>query len=359
MSDIFRTQNNTPPIYVESSRDFQLFCRLFDTIVNSLRFRIKTILNLTNPMKLNDRMLKLYATKVGFITDREIDANVLRYILAAFPYIIKNKGTKLGIEQAVYTILKAENTVDPPYVEVINKFYENGKFVPNKSYIINIYLAARIYNRVALEEILKYVIPAGYIYNILLYDVDSSKFTQIDTVEAVLTDSINVVKAPAAFLGGIRAIGLCVDYKNVSTDFAIDDYNDDLYDQTVNIGVKQKITQVLEVKPKINVIKTSAFLTNGIRSVDEVTSKLRVFDTIGTNDIGVDNTIRGEVNTESMFATNVVKTQTAITNGIRGVDDTVSKLEINSDIINSSSLNALEAKTTLTNGILSNNEEEQ
>lgn len=335
MADVFRTQNNTPTIYVESSRDFQLFCRLFDTIVNSLRFRTRTVLNLTNPMKLNDRMLKLYATKVGFITDREIDANVLRYILAAFPYIIKNKGTKLGIEQAVYTILKAENTIDPPYVEIINKFYDNGEFIPNKSYIINIYLAARIYNKVALEELLKYVIPAGYIYNILLYDVNSSKFTRFDTVEAVLANDVNVVKAPAAFLGGIRAIGLYINYKNVETDLVVDDYNDDTCNigvkesvktdtslkTSVNLDTKQKVRQIFEAKPKINVIKTSTFLTNGIRGADEVTNVLKIVDNIGANDTGLDKVAEGRVDTTSKSITSVIKTQTAITNGILSSDE--------------------------------------
>lgn len=319
MVDIFRAQNNTPPIYVESSRDFQLFCRLFDTIVNSLRFRIKTILNLTNPMKLNDRMLQLYATKVGFITDKEIDANVLRYILAAFPYIIKNKGTKLGIEQAVYTILKAENTVDPPYVEVINKSYENGKLNDNKSYVINIYLAARIYNKVALEELLKYVIPAGYIYNILLYDVTASSLTKFDTVEAVLIDSVDVVKAPTAFIGGIRAIGLYVsDYKYVETNIGVDDYNDD----TFNIGKKKSVNQKLDVKPKVNVIKTSTFLTNGIRAVDTVLSKtVNIDDDFGVNDINLSSHADGRVDSEAAIQTNVIKTQTTLTNGILNKDE--------------------------------------
>ena len=319
MADIFRTQNNTPPIYVESSRDFQLFCRLFDTIVNSLRFRIKTILNLTNPMKLNDRMLQLYATKVGFITDKEIDANVLRYILAAFPYIIKNKGTKLGIEQAVYTILKAENTVDPPYVEVINKSYEDGKLNDNKSYVINIYLAARIYNKVALEELLKYVIPAGYIYNILLYDVTASSLTRFDTVEAVLTDSVDVIKTPAAFIGGIRAIGLCIDYKHVETNISVDDYNDD----TFNIGKKKSANQKTSVKPKINVIKTSTFLTNGIRAVDTVLSKtVNIDDDFGVNDINLSSHADGRVDSEVTIQTNVIKrTQTILTNDILNKDE--------------------------------------
>ena len=358
MVDIFRTQNNTPPIYVESSRDFQLFCRLLDTIVNSVRFRTRTILNLTNPMKLNDRMLQLYATKVGFITDKEIDANVLRYILAAFPYIIKNKGTKLGIEQAVYTILKAENTVDPPYVEVINKFYEDGKLITNKSYIINIYLAARIYNKVALEELLKYVIPAGYIYNILLYDVNSSSLTKFDTVEAALIDSVDVVKAPTAFIGGIRAIGLYMNYKHVETNIGVDDYNDD----TFNIGKKQSVNQKIDVKPKINVIKTSTFLTNGIRGVGISTNKINVEDNIEINDIGFDKHAQAIDNSKFITDTSVIKTQTALTAGIRSVDTSISKVNIADNIVvdgENSSTNTIKTQSMLTNGILNKNEEEQ
>ena len=91
---MFRLQNNTPSYYVNNSRDFQLFCRLYDYINNGVKFDIDSIININDPLKINDRLLNLYGSKVGFFTNKNINTNVLRRILKAFPYLIKYKGTK-------------------------------------------------------------------------------------------------------------------------------------------------------------------------------------------------------------------------------------------------------------------------
>ena len=93
MSKVFRAQDNTPPYCVEASRDFQLFCRAMDVIANGVKFDIDSMIQVLDPMKVSDDMLELYATRVGFFHKKPIDSNVLRYIISAFPYIIKNKGT--------------------------------------------------------------------------------------------------------------------------------------------------------------------------------------------------------------------------------------------------------------------------
>ena len=165
--NLFRLQNNVPPTYVEQSRDFQLFCRLYDTIFNGVRFDIESIPNIIDPMKISDNLLSLYATKVGFYTNNDIDNNVLRYILSAFPIAIRNKGTKLGIEQAVAAILKAENSTDR--VEINIWRYNDSDF----DYSIDILTPIEIYNKTALKEFLKYIIPAGFKYRIQPYNKES------------------------------------------------------------------------------------------------------------------------------------------------------------------------------------------
>lgn len=120
-----------------------------------IRYHIDTMTNALTAEKANNRILPLLADRVGFRTNKHIDDNVLRYIISAFPYIIKNKGTKKGIEQAAATILKAENSIDPPTITI-----------DNDHYIITITTPIKIFNKVALEELLKYIIPAGYIFEI-------------------------------------------------------------------------------------------------------------------------------------------------------------------------------------------------
>lgn len=148
---MFRLQNNTPEAYINNSRDFQLFCRLYDTINNGVRFDINTITNILDPLQINDRMLNLLCTKMGFFTKLNIPENVLRVILDSFPYAVKYKGSIRGIKYAVSSILKLEGTFEEPEV-IMN----------NETYTIQIFTAVKIKNKKALEEYLRYIIPLGY-----------------------------------------------------------------------------------------------------------------------------------------------------------------------------------------------------
>ena len=65
---LLRMQNRTPPIYCEESRDFQLLCRLYDTIVNGLLFDIETITDIINTKNIRSSFLQLLQTKLGFFT---------------------------------------------------------------------------------------------------------------------------------------------------------------------------------------------------------------------------------------------------------------------------------------------------
>jgi hypothetical protein len=141
---------------VEQSRDFQLFCRLYDAVINGVRYDIKTIPTLLNPLTMRENLLPLYATKVGFFTNKQINDRVLRYILSAFPIALKHKGTKFGIELAVNAVLKAENSIENAIVNITNK----------DEYIVDIVTPINIYNKTALQEFLKYIVPAGYKYTI-------------------------------------------------------------------------------------------------------------------------------------------------------------------------------------------------
>ena len=85
-------------------------------------------------------------TKIGFFPKVEIDAQVLKYIIASFPYIIKYKGSELGIKYAVNAILKAENDpkeVGEPLVIIVNK---DAIDIYREPYTIYIYTTVSIYN---------------------------------------------------------------------------------------------------------------------------------------------------------------------------------------------------------------------
>lgn len=189
---MFRLQNNVPDIYVNESRDFQLLCRLYDAINNGVKFDIDTIVNLIDPLRANDRLLKLLANRIGFITDKEIEPGLLRYILSAFPWAVKYKGSKMGIKLAVSTILKYEG-----------RGLTSSVSVDSDSHTIAIYVQESISNKLALDEFLKYILPCGYSYSIVdiaesdyIYKTGYSNFDNVYIrTNAVLNTSDVAVKS--------------------------------------------------------------------------------------------------------------------------------------------------------------------
>lgn len=163
----------TPEVYTAESRDFQLLCRLLDSAYISNRYSSQTILNALTASKVSNRLLSLLADRVGFKTNKLLDDNVLRYIVSAFPYVIKNKGTLLGVRQAVITILKAENSLNEPYVSID----------PKDSSLVIITTPITIYNREALDEFLKYILPTGYGYSVRVGQKIDTDVTTLETID--------------------------------------------------------------------------------------------------------------------------------------------------------------------------------
>lgn len=192
---MLRLQNNTPSNYVDGSRDFQLFLRLFDCLNNGVKFDIDTITNCNDPIVINDRVLSLLCSKVGFFPKNDYDTKLLRYILESFSYLVKLKGTRLGIEGAVNTILKIEDNRAICNVDI-----------NNDDHTIEIYTSTTLYNKKALGELLGYILPPGYSYNIgtyqpteILQDVPTN--IKIDTLIGP-SISVSQVRGSDRVLGG-------------------------------------------------------------------------------------------------------------------------------------------------------------
>lgn len=139
--NIFRLQNNVPDVYVNKSRDFQIFCRLVDlyfaTTKNGADGVLKTLSATTCP----DGLLQLLQSKVGYVSyDVTVYSEQLRKILDVFPYLIKQKGTYAGIYKTVGLFLRINNINTKYQVDIINKnFVKITSNVPNWSAVFNKY----------------------------------------------------------------------------------------------------------------------------------------------------------------------------------------------------------------------------
>ena len=79
----------------------------------------------------------------------------------------------MGVRQAVITILKAENSLNEPYISID----------PEDSSLVIITTPITIYNREALDEFLKYILPTGYGYSVRVGQKIDTDVTTLETID--------------------------------------------------------------------------------------------------------------------------------------------------------------------------------
>ena len=154
-SGLLRLQEHTPSAYTNDSRDFQLMLRVYDCVNNGVKYYIDSIIDSLNTDLCNSELLGLLKTKVGFFSSSEFTDREARYILKSLPYIMKYKGSKAGIEQAVRVFMVAEGISASSDV-----------FIDTEKHEIEIFIESELVGAKMLEEMLKYIIPTGYIVSI-------------------------------------------------------------------------------------------------------------------------------------------------------------------------------------------------
>ena len=171
---VFKYKNNVPDVYPNESRDFQLICNVFDLTQNSIKYDIDSMLNILDTNLCPEKLLPLLQTKLGFISNYNLSAKQLRIVLKAFPYLIKNKGSTKGIQQTIQTFLKTQNIFGNVQIDYENKgtslTYHDGRTVYLENiYEVNIGLQTKLLDVSLLTELLKFIIPAGYILRYYFY----------------------------------------------------------------------------------------------------------------------------------------------------------------------------------------------
>lgn len=161
---LFKLEENVPDIYVEMSRDFQLLCRVYDIFVNSNIITQSKIRQQLNIDQIDDKLLKLLAGRLGFSSDNYIPIEVIRNILLQFPFMIKNKGTKIGIEQAIKSVIKQTSNVSNVSISSISSVNINDGEID----VTVVSDDASAVDTSYLSDVLKYVVPVGYTVNVII-----------------------------------------------------------------------------------------------------------------------------------------------------------------------------------------------
>lgn len=193
---VFRLQEHAPDAYTRKSRDFQLLCNVFDCMNGGVKFDIDSIRDITDTHYCNDKLLNFLQTKLGFFTSHPMTAQTQRIILKAFPYIIKNKGSRKGIEQAIQVFLKTQGiygkvSVSPNNKQLVTDVDTGLSHIEN-IYVVELGIQSKSLETSLLTEILNYIIPAGYIVRYSFY---SGKNIQNIIYDSDIIDIIFVDKS--------------------------------------------------------------------------------------------------------------------------------------------------------------------
>lgn len=163
---MFRLQNNVPEVFPDKSRDFQMFCRLYDVAFNSVKQSIDSLQNATSTSLCDASLLRLLKDKLGFFTSVETDDTELRYILQAFPTIMRYKGSQKAIDYItnLYSrLISSISTASDVTVTTVNS-----------TYTIEVSSEKPVVKSDLLFELLKYVLPTGYIVDYYVTEVENS-----------------------------------------------------------------------------------------------------------------------------------------------------------------------------------------
>ena len=163
-----RFQDMTPEVYTDESRDFQILCRLHDSIWNGVKFDAETIKYIIDSRNIQSGLLPLLQTKLGFLTDKRLNDNEIRYVLRVFPDLLRNKGSLLAIRKLLNMCLKLNDISGEFTISYSDKpTIINGISINAHTIIVGI--DTIIKNTEMINEIAKYILPAGFSFYIYFY----------------------------------------------------------------------------------------------------------------------------------------------------------------------------------------------
>ena len=184
---MIRYQEMVPDWYIEKSRDFQVLCRMYDFVMNSTKYNIDSMSNLTDTRRVKDTVLPLLGDKLG-IYDKEAYSN--RQLLDALPIAIKYKGSLKSINILLNAFLDSMNVFDTVLVlyaknedeaEEINGMLNRTDIVPFTMVIIFSTFPS-LTNLHVLNEYMKMVVPTGmfieYAFGVRKQYLDKFKYKE-------------------------------------------------------------------------------------------------------------------------------------------------------------------------------------
>lgn len=177
---MINTLKITPSIYSKESRDYQLIGRLYNAVFNYTKMSIEGVYNLPLSPNSDVRFLDLVAKTIGFESKHNYNIENLFALCSSFKKIMWHKGTKEAIEELISVLINSQNIQKLFTVDV----YTNNNPPLFRPYSVVINVPAELKDIIMIEDVMSYILPAGFVYEIYAVDIGQSADESVFSVES-------------------------------------------------------------------------------------------------------------------------------------------------------------------------------
>lgn len=154
MIDIIK---QTPSEYSKQSRDYQIIARLYSALFNISKSYIDSMSIWDN--NIDNNLTELRAKTLNFQTKHTWSLDDLEAVTSCFKYLMFYKGTRKALEYCISILMKIE--------KIGGDIDENTIIIDDNNLIIR--LEEGLITWGVLEDLMKYLLPAGFTYRIIRY----------------------------------------------------------------------------------------------------------------------------------------------------------------------------------------------
>ena len=148
----------TPKIYSEMSRDYQIISRLQSALYNVSKMYIDNMSIWESDI--DDKLAYLRAKTLNFDPKHSWSLKDLESVTSCFKYLIKRKGAKIALEYLLNILMKVHNLKNSNSKLDMVSIEDNNVTIRVEENLATIGI---------VEDLIKYILPAGLTYRIIEY----------------------------------------------------------------------------------------------------------------------------------------------------------------------------------------------
>ena len=148
----------TPKIYSEMSRDYQVISRLHSALYNASKMYIDNMSIWESDI--DDKLAYLRAKTLNFDPKHSWSLKDLESVTSCFKYLIKRKGAKIALEYLLNILMKVHNLKNSNSKLDMVSIEDNNVTIRVEENLATIGI---------VEDLIKYILPAGLTYRIIEY----------------------------------------------------------------------------------------------------------------------------------------------------------------------------------------------